>query len=211
MQGMSGTGIFTYRNGDWNEANNGLTDTNVYALAIDPPDADHPVCGHFGRRRIQEHEPWRGSGAKLIMGWRISIFIPWRLMRRTSNTLYAGTDSGGVFKTTNGGQSWTEANSGLGKKNVHILAIDPQTPTTLYAGTLDGGVFKSMNGGGSWRAVNTGLTNKVAYTLAIDPLTPATLYAGIWSDGVFKSMDGGGKLGRGPHGLDRVRGICPCD
>src|SRR5437870_7033894 len=76
----------------------------------------------------------------------------------TPATLYAGAYSGGVFKSTDGGGSWTAVNTGLTDVCVRTLAIDPQTPATLYAGTDRGGVFKSTNGGASWTAVNTGVT-----------------------------------------------------
>jgi photosystem II stability/assembly factor-like uncharacterized protein len=106
-------------------------------------------------------------------------------------TLYAGTWGGGVFKTTNGGTSWTAVNSGFTDPYVLALAIDPSTPATLYAGTYFGVyVFKSTDGGTNWTAVNSGPTNAVQ-ALAIDPSTPATLYAGTWADGVFKSTNGG--------------------
>ena len=91
-------------------------------------------------------------------------------------TLYAGTRVG-VFKSTNGGASWSAVNTGLTNTHVGALAIDPATPTTLYAGT-DGGVFKSANGGASWSAVNTGLTDTHVNVLAIDPATPATSMPG---------------------------------
>src|SRR5438874_1144866 len=77
----------------------------------------------------------------------------------TPTTLYAGTDSNGVFKSTNGGASWSAVNTGLTAKTVSILAVDPQTPATLYAATQSGWsgvVFKSTNGGGSWSAVFNG-------------------------------------------------------
>ena len=77
----------------------------------------------------------------------------------TPTTLYAGTNSDGMFKSTNGGGNWSAVNTGLTATGVHTLAIDPTTPTTLYAGTYGGGVFKSTNGGGNWSAVNTGLTS----------------------------------------------------
>ena len=59
----------------------------------------------------------------------------------TPTTLYAGTYGGGVFKSANGGASWSAVNSGLTSLAVLALAIDPATPTTLYAGTSGGGVF----------------------------------------------------------------------
>src|SRR2546430_2615293 len=84
----------------------------------------------------------------------------------------------GVFKSTDGGGSWSAANTGLpNHPDMTALAIDPQTPATLYVGTY-GGLFKSANAGGSWGAVNTGLTNASVTALAIDPQTPTTLYAG---------------------------------
>ncbi len=65
------------------------------------------------------------------------------------STLYVAL-SGGVFKSTNGGASWSVANSGLLRSGgVDVLVIDLQNPTTLYAG-MSRGVFKSTNGGASW-------------------------------------------------------------
>ena len=54
---------------------------------------------------------------------------------RTPSTLYAGTQGGGVFKSTNGGANWQAVNAGLNSTAVYALAIDPATPSTLYAGT----------------------------------------------------------------------------
>ena len=103
----------------------------------------------------------------------------------TPTTLYAAMDSGGLFKTTDGGANWSA--TGLTNISVLALAIDPLTPTTLYAGVY-GGLFKSTDGGASWSA--TGLTGIDVYSLAIDPLTPTTLYAGT-QGAVRKSTDGG--------------------
>ena len=52
-----------------------------------------------------------------------------------------------MFKSTNGGATWSAVNTGLTDTYVNALAIDPATPATLYAGTWGGGVFKSTNGG----------------------------------------------------------------
>src|SRR5207249_10170841 len=77
----------------------------------------------------------------------------------TPATLYAGTDSNGVFKSTNGGASWSAVNTGLTVKTVSILAVDPQTPATLYAATQSGRcgvVVEGASGGGGWGAVCSG-------------------------------------------------------
>ena len=54
------------------------------------------------------------------------------------NTLYAGTNGGGVFKSTDGGTTWSAFNTGLTNLSVYALAIDS---TMLYAGTWYGGAF----------------------------------------------------------------------
>jgi photosystem II stability/assembly factor-like uncharacterized protein len=104
---------------------------------------------------------------------------------------FAGTTGSGVLKTTDGGASWTSANSGLPTNNVLALAIDPATPSTLYAGT-DAGVFRSTDGGQSWAAASEGLEGApqvVVNALAIDPGSPAIVYAGT-SGGLFKTTNG---------------------
>jgi photosystem II stability/assembly factor-like uncharacterized protein len=136
------------------------------------------------------HNQWASIGPE---GRRIEALA---INPQTPEILYAGTWGGGVFKSTNGGTSWTAMNTGLTTTNVYALAINPQTPDILYAGT-DDGVFKSTDGGTSWTQVGmwrTGFTRPFAYALAINPQTPDTLYAGTnggADGGVFKSTNGG--------------------
>ena len=68
-------------------------------------------------------------------------------------TLYAAA-GGGVFKSTDGGLSWTPARVGLPSVVLDALVIDPQTSTTLYAAAagFNGGVFTSTDGGQRWAA-----------------------------------------------------------
>jgi photosystem II stability/assembly factor-like uncharacterized protein len=104
------------------------------------------------------------------------------------STVYAANfySGGGVFKSTDGGSSWSGVNSGLPARQYYApvaLAIDPKNPSTLYAGTWDG-VFRTTDGGANWIAVNTGLTTLAVITLAVDPQNPSTVYAGT-SGGLF--------------------------
>jgi photosystem II stability/assembly factor-like uncharacterized protein len=114
-----------------------------------------------------------------------------------SRTVYAGTSGGGVFKTINGGASWTAINNGITVTEVYSLAVDPANSQVVYAGTYDGftgsdgGLFKTTDGGASWMAINTGLTNRFVLTLAVDPENSQIVYAGTLTRGVFKTTDGG--------------------
>src|SRR5713101_7344410 len=58
----------------------------------------------------------------------------------TPTNLYAGTYGGGVFKSTDGGTSWSPT---LISIPASTLVIDPLTPDTLYAGDYGGDVYKS--------------------------------------------------------------------
>jgi photosystem II stability/assembly factor-like uncharacterized protein len=126
------------------------------------------------------------------------------------STLYVGLGvfefqgrPGGVFKSTDGGATWHQSNTGLTNPDVRALTIDPQTPDTLYAVIDGGGVFKSTDGGASWSPSNTGLTSPSVESLAIDPVTPSTLYAGT-NVGVFKSTDGGASWSPSNTGLTNL-------
>ncbi len=105
------------------------------------------------------------------------------------DVVYVGTEFAGIFKSSNGGQSWAAANIGLTSTLVQALAVDPTNSANVYAGT-SGGVYKSTNSGGAWVPSNAGLTALGVNALVIGPTAPSTVYAATVS-GVFKSTNGG--------------------
>ena len=113
---------------------------------------------------------------------------------QNSNTVYAATGYGGVFKTTDGGAKWSAVNSGIPiQSGIPILSvtIDPQNSRTLYAATI-GDLFKSSDGGASWSLMNSNLRIGGCFDgppVVVDPQNSATLYAGC--SGLLKSTDGG--------------------
>jgi hypothetical protein len=119
------------------------------------------------------------------------------------STLYAGTNTG-VFKSVDGGSTWSPATAGLPVERFQTIAIDPSNSSTLYAGTLTPngvpsvGIFKSTDGAASWRPINNGLLDPITLfapldveALAVDPHNPAILLAGARFSEIFKSVDGG--------------------
>ena len=104
----------------------------------------------------------------------------------SGTNLFAGTDGGGVFLTTNNGTSWTSANTGLiylVYTRVRALAI---SGTNLFVGIFDagyyGGIYLSTNNGTSWTHVSTGLENTDVTALAVSGVN---LFAGTVGHGNY--------------------------
>ncbi len=108
---------------------------------------------------------------------------------------------GGVYKSTDGGISWTNHNADFGPEdNLEVLAIaiSPANRDILYAVTSDDpyhdrssgrGIFKSNDGGIHWSSINDGLGVLYFGALSIDPTNPTILYAGSDGNGLIKGID----------------------
>lgn len=121
-------------------------------------------------------------------------------------TLFIGTQRHGVWKTTNGGISWTMVSSGLTDTNVLALAISPNynSDHTLFAATFDGGIFRSMNAGASWLKVDLdGPGDRKVSGIAISSnyASDGTVFAVSSQDGILVSTD------RGATWIPRISGI----
>ena len=102
----------------------------------------------------------------------------------TPANVFAAT-SRGLYKSANGGSSFTLAQS----VQALAVAIDPVVPSTIYAGGA--GAFKSVDGGSTWTQIVNGLAGTGRLTsLAIDPQNPTTVYAAT-QQGVYKTVNGG--------------------
>ena len=87
----------------------------------------------------------------------------------SGTNLFAGTQGGGVFLSTDDGTSWTAVNSGLTNTTVRAFAV---SGTNLFAGTAGGGVFLSTDNGTNWTAANSGLTGTDVYGFAASGTNP---------------------------------------
>ena len=102
---------------------------------------------------------------------------------RDPTTLFASTQAG-IFKTVDGGLSWSD--QPVGPENVIALAIDPTNSRSVFAGTFNG-LEHSSDGGAHFSAV-VGPAHGVT-AIQIDPLQPRTMYAIAGS--VLKSTNAG--------------------
>jgi len=115
---------------------------------------------------------WQGSHGPTAHIHAIQLLsIPGR-----PGTLFATAFPGGVFKSTDGGASWHEANFGLPgftlpdpKRNgYYALTDNPANPDQLYLGIYGYGVYRSDDGAATWLPANTGLGNRYVYTLMVE-------------------------------------------
>jgi len=113
-----------------------------------------------------------------------------------ADLVLAGTSAGQVFRSNDGGATWSPAASGLPLQGwvVSALEFDPDRPTRLWAalrGVFGGGrVVYSDDLGRSWVDRSSGLPGDQVYSLALVPGRQGKLYAGTRS-GVYGSSDDG--------------------
>ena len=142
--------------------------------------------------------PFRGGRAVAVAG-----------VTSQPNTYYFGSTGGGVWKTTDGGASWTPTSDGQFKTgSVGAIGISESDPNTLYAGMGEpdvrgnashgDGVYKTMDGGRTWK--NVGLQDtQVIGAVRVHPKNPDIVYVAalghLWGPnperGVYKTLDGG--------------------
>ena len=126
-----------------------------------------------------------------------------------TNTVYIGAAAGGVWKTTNGGSTWTSNTDYLDALSVADIAINPRYPDSVFVATGDGygyevgqdfwggtysaGVMVSADGGQTWNT--SGLTfsqtqSNIIQRLLINPSDPDILLAATRT-AIFRSTDAG--------------------
>jgi 7,8-dihydropterin-6-yl-methyl-4-(beta-D-ribofuranosyl)aminobenzene 5'-phosphate synthase len=97
-------------------------------------------------------------------------------------------EPGGLYRSTDGGDSWQAAKGGLPPVAPLSLAVDPANPMRAWTGTMLGG-YRTSDGGRNWAPMD-GLGSMAIYALALDP-RGAHLYAGGEEPGLRRSDDGG--------------------
>ncbi|MDZ7934876.1 MAG: T9SS type A sorting domain-containing protein [Emticicia sp.] len=134
---------------------------------------------------------------------------------KDSLTFYIGFGQGGIWKTTNGGESYTPLGDNLPILRISGITLDPNNPEIIYISLADFayigydlytadrkrntyygiGVWKSTNGGQTWQ--QTGLKNQlseginsITRTIWVNPQNSKEVVV-VGTKGIFKSFDGG--------------------
>jgi photosystem II stability/assembly factor-like uncharacterized protein len=122
--------------------------------------------------------------------------------------IYAGTASGGLWKSDNAGTTWKPIFEKEVTASVGAVAVQQSNPSVIWVGTGEGnprnslnggyGIFKSLDAGVSWKSMGLEKTRNI-HRVVIDPTNPDVVYVAAigspWGEhperGVFKTTDGG--------------------
>jgi photosystem II stability/assembly factor-like uncharacterized protein len=145
----------------------------------------------------REVGPYRGGRSVAVAG---SVARP--------NEYYMGTVGGGVFKSTDGGQSWAPVTDKYFGGTIGAIAVSPSNPDIVYVGGGEApirgnvshgdGVWKSTDGGKTWKSLGLELTRQIS-RVRVHPTNPDLVYVGaqgnVWAPtaerGVYRSRNGG--------------------
>lgn len=140
-----------------------------------------------------------------IMGGRIDDIA---VAETDPKTIYIGAAAGGLWKSTDGGMTWTSLFDSQPNPSIGAVAVAPSNPSIVWVGTGEAnnrqsaswgdGVFKSTDGGKTWTHMGLDDTQAIG-RVVIDPTNPDVVYVAavghLWGAnserGLFKTSDGG--------------------
>jgi photosystem II stability/assembly factor-like uncharacterized protein len=166
----------------------------IYHLKGSPVDPNRLYAsqstGWFGQliqRSDDGGKTWQPVGNKFVYEgvpgthmWYDGTPHPWEFKRiwhlepslTNPDTVYAGAEDAGLFRTTDGGQSWHELlglrqhstgshwQPGGGGMCLHTIILDPSDPGRIFIAISSAGAFRTDDGGQTWKPINRGLRSQ---------------------------------------------------
>ncbi|WP_422845232.1 WD40/YVTN/BNR-like repeat-containing protein [Acidovorax sp. M2(2025)] len=182
-----GSGVFKSTDGgaNWSACANTGLNLSAYALVVDGS-AMLYAATRGGVFASADCATWsaRNTGLPHTAG----VYSPAVLAvdPATPGTVYAGVNGAGVYRSSNGGGSWSAASTQPASTALRALQIKPGNASILFAASQGAGAFKSTDGGATWATCAGQPANPTLLSLAMD--ATGRLYAGSEA-GVFVSTD----------------------
>ncbi|MCI0663511.1 MAG: FG-GAP-like repeat-containing protein, partial [Acidobacteria bacterium] len=187
-----------------------LTPSKLYASTYSPSSPDTNVLSIS----TDGGDSWAPAIIPPIFGGTLGPIESIAADPITPGTVYIGVTNG-VYKSINGGATWSFAGNGLPISfppslpvKIVGISISPSNPATIYAVADIATIFKTTNAGASWFQLNTPeigppIILRVPLVVAFD--NPQVVYVGSRNSGLFRSDDGGinwNTINNGMHAKD---------
>jgi photosystem II stability/assembly factor-like uncharacterized protein len=127
---------------------------------------------------------------------------------------YIGVAAGGIWKTTDGGATWSDLSGSMNRLTFGAIAIDPINPANIYAGTGESrwffnnvtfegdGLYTSTDAGATWTHITNGFGSFTQFAdIQVSPFMPNIVIAALgsghwnlgnnWNEGIWRSTDAG--------------------
>jgi photosystem II stability/assembly factor-like uncharacterized protein len=192
-----------------------LSSSSPSRTSIENP-SDSNKWIQLGPNLIPNGQTYSPKGNTVNVSGRITAIVA---HPTDENVIYIGAAQGGIWKSTDGGKTWSAKSDNADSLAIGALAIDESNPNVLYAGTGEGhfgwdsqyglGVLKTIDGGESWelKAQDTFISSRFC-RLVINPKKPSIIFAATTSgftqnvaSGIYRSADGGENWIRMEDGL----------
>ena len=186
------------RGAHWAPANGGLpAEINTTLIAVDPAKPSRIYAAGEGVWHSRNGgASWQAARQPLPPVERgVQVLVA---TARPAGTVFAGTRSG-LYRSTDGGDSWKLAGGRLPVGDVLALAVAPSDPRTVWVSLREAGLYLSQDGGTTWRPSTAQPADSVVMCLTISSRSARTVWAGTQQDGLFRSTDEGAHWG--PTGL----------
>jgi photosystem II stability/assembly factor-like uncharacterized protein len=206
---------------DWTVSGPHFAGWEVYHLKGSPLNPDRIYAsqtsawfGQVVQRSDDGGKTWEAAGNKFLYDgvagthqWYDGTPHPWEFKRVwhmepslfDAETVYAGAEDAALFRSTDGGGSWTELaglrrhgsgpdwQPGAGGMCLHTIVQDPADAKRLYIAISSAGAFRTDDGGDTWKAINRGLRSAhipdpnaevghCVHHMAMHPARPETLF-----------------------------------
>jgi photosystem II stability/assembly factor-like uncharacterized protein len=149
------------------------------------------LCFVISVALLSAQSPARESAADRLGGGPAGS-TPWSIIILPGSpvAILMSDSAGGVFRSVDGGASWTFADEGLPDQTVE-LSLDPRHPGLVLAYEInEKRFFESIDQGGHWTEIDS--SARPDHPIAVDPANPAVQYHVTWNrNGILKTTDGG--------------------
>src|SRR5262245_54031141 len=171
-----------------------FVECHVRALAVHPEDNRLYLGSEMGLFVSRDGaDSWRQLPARLdgMQVWSI-LLLP-----HQPNVILVGTRPGRIFRSSDGGETWREAETRMVKDcprilhtRVTCLAADPDIEDRVWAGVEIDGLHRSTDAGATWEPVGQGLSSRDIHALAIVPRAFGRRFLAATNNDLNASDDG---------------------